>query len=102
MPTRVLPTPPSHKMPPPQRNSVHVWFVAHPRQLYDYSTGRPPTLYDISSSAHFYNKADAGIVVHRPSGASANSRCAAAVLLCSEPVHVHVRVGARCRLAKST
>jgi twinkle protein len=49
-----------------QRSNVHVWFVAHPRMMYDYSSGRPPTLYDISSSAHFYNKADAGIVVHRP------------------------------------
>lgn len=48
-----------------QNNNVHVWFVAHPRQLYDYSTDRPPSLYDISGSAHFYNKADAGIVVHR-------------------------------------
>lgn len=27
--------------------------------------GEPPTLYDISGSAHFINKADAGIVVHR-------------------------------------
>jgi len=50
-----------------QRSGVHVWFVAHPRQLPDYSSHRPPTLYDISGSAHFYNKADAGIVVHRHS-----------------------------------
>ena len=43
---------------------VHVWFVAHPRQLQNWH-GQPPTLYDISGSANFINKADNGIVVHR-------------------------------------
>ncbi len=47
-----------------QRNDVHVWLVAHPRQLTDWQ-GKAPTLYDISGSAHFINKADCGIVVHR-------------------------------------
>ena len=28
-------------------------------------TGDPPNLYDISGSAHFINKCDNGIVVHR-------------------------------------
>ncbi|KAK1573035.1 hypothetical protein Q3G72_007587 [Acer saccharum] len=45
-------------------HSVHVWFVAHPRQLH-YWVGGPPNLYDISGSAHFINKCDNGIVVHR-------------------------------------
>lgn len=43
---------------------MHVWFVAHPRQLREWK-GQPPNLYDISGSAHFINKADNGIVVHR-------------------------------------
>jgi hypothetical protein len=46
-------------------NDVHVWFVAHPRQLRDWK-GDPPNLYDISGSAHFINKADNGLVIHRP------------------------------------
>ena len=47
-----------------QHNDVHVWFVAHPRQLQGWR-GEPPNLYDISGSAHFINKADNGIVIHR-------------------------------------
>ena len=47
-----------------QTCGVHVWFVAHPRQLREWK-GQPPNLYDISGSAHFVNKADNGIVVHR-------------------------------------
>ena len=47
-----------------QTTGVHVWFVAHPRQLRDWK-GQAPNLYDISGSAHFINKADNGIVVHR-------------------------------------
>lgn len=47
-----------------QHHDVHVWFVAHPRQLRDWK-GAPPTMYDISGSAHFINKADNGVVVHR-------------------------------------
>ena len=45
-------------------NSVHVWLVAHPRQLQQWK-GEAPTLYDIAGSAHFINKADVGLVVHR-------------------------------------
>lgn len=48
----------------PQTTGVHVWFVAHPRQLREWK-GQAPNLYDISGSAHFINKADNGIVVHR-------------------------------------
>uniref|UniRef100_A0A061S6G6 Twinkle protein n=1 Tax=Tetraselmis sp. GSL018 TaxID=582737 RepID=A0A061S6G6_9CHLO len=47
-----------------QHHECHVWFVAHPRQLREWK-GEPPNLYDISGSAHFINKADCGIVIHR-------------------------------------
>ncbi|KAL0814959.1 twinkle homolog protein, chloroplastic/mitochondrial-like isoform X1 [Brassica napus] len=47
-----------------QHHSCHVWFVAHPKQLQQWDGG-PPNLYDISGSAHFINKCDNGIVIHR-------------------------------------
>ncbi|KAL6991924.1 DNA helicase, partial [Sarracenia purpurea var. burkii] len=47
-----------------QHHSCHVWFVAHPRQMHHW-VGSPPNLYDISGSAHFINKCDNGIVIHR-------------------------------------
>ncbi|GER36806.1 nucleic acid binding protein [Striga asiatica] len=47
-----------------QHHSCHVWFVAHPRQLHNW-VGGPPNMYDISGSAHFINKCDNGIVIHR-------------------------------------
>ncbi|XP_024983114.1 twinkle homolog protein, chloroplastic/mitochondrial-like isoform X2 [Cynara cardunculus var. scolymus] len=47
-----------------QHHSCHVWFVAHPKQLQQW-TGKPPNLYDISGSAHFINKCDNGIIIHR-------------------------------------
>lgn len=47
-----------------QYHDIHVWFVAHPRQLHDWR-GQAPNLYDISGSANFVNKADNGLVVHR-------------------------------------
>ncbi len=50
--------------------NVHVWLVAHPAKLYKDKDGRypVPTLYDISGSAHFRNKADIGITVWRNVG----------------------------------
>lgn len=48
--------------------AVHLWLVAHPTKLQkDIKTGTypVPTLYDISGSAHFRNKADCGISVWR-------------------------------------
>jgi twinkle protein len=44
-----------------------VFFVAHPKQLQRKQDGTfpVPTLYDISGSANWVNKADVGIVVHR-------------------------------------
>ncbi|XP_048490487.1 twinkle homolog protein, chloroplastic/mitochondrial isoform X3 [Beta vulgaris subsp. vulgaris] len=47
-----------------QHHSCHVWFVAHPRQMHNWA-GEAPNLYDISGSAHFINKCDNGIVIHR-------------------------------------
>lgn len=46
---------------------VHVWFVAHPAKLYRDKEGNMPvpSLYDISGSAHWANKADIGIAVER-------------------------------------
>jgi twinkle protein len=50
-----------------QLHAVHVWFVAHPAKMPRESSGsRPiPTLYDISGSANWVNKADIGLVIHR-------------------------------------
>lgn len=46
---------------------VHVIVVAHPAKMRRDKDGKLPIpgLYDISDSAHFANKADVGIVVHR-------------------------------------
>ena len=51
-----------------QNHAVHVWFVAHPAKLHREAGGSlpVPTLYDISGSANWVNKADLGVVVHRP------------------------------------
>lgn len=48
-------------------NGVHVWLVAHPAKLYKDKDGQYPipTLYDISGSAHWRNKADNGLVIWR-------------------------------------
>lgn len=51
-----------------RRYGVHVWIVAHPQKLYrdrDSGSYPVPTLYDISGSANWRNKADNGIVVWR-------------------------------------
>ncbi|WP_165799547.1 bifunctional DNA primase/helicase [Sphingomonas oleivorans] len=42
-----------------------VWLVAHPRKPASDGNPRPPSLYDIAGSAHFANKADYGLVIHR-------------------------------------
>lgn len=49
-----------------RKNQVHVWVVAHPVKLYKDKDGKlpVPTLYDISDSAHWRNKADFGVIVH--------------------------------------
>lgn len=43
-------------------NSVLIFLIAHPKKI---EKGTVPTMYDISGSAHFYNKTDYGFVVHR-------------------------------------
>ncbi len=52
-----------------QRHAVHVIVVAHPAKMQRGKDGTYPfpTLYDISDSAHWSNKADIGVVVHRAS-----------------------------------
>jgi twinkle protein len=49
-----------------------VWLVAHPRK--PQTDGRPkmPSLYDLAGSANFANKADYGMIVHRPDMVSNN------------------------------
>lgn len=50
-------------------HKVHVWIMAHPTKLQkDRVTGAYPcpTPYDISGSAHWRNKADCCLTVHRP------------------------------------
>jgi twinkle protein len=49
-------------------HNCHVFVVAHPQKLRRTESGQFPTpsLYDISGSAHWRNKADTGIVIHRP------------------------------------
>lgn len=50
-----------------QMNDVLIILMAHPTKMQKNKEGELeiPTLYDISGSANFYNKADFGIVVHR-------------------------------------
>ena len=51
-----------------QTHGVHVFFIAHPAKLYRIDGEIPiPSLYDISGSANWVNKADIGLVVHRDS-----------------------------------
>jgi twinkle protein len=65
-----------------RRYGVHVWIVAHPQKLYrDKESGNypVPSLYDISGSAHWRNKADNGVVIWR----DFNER--------NSPVEIHVQ-----------
>lgn len=50
-----------------QQNDILVVLMAHPTKMLRNKDGQieVPTLYDISGSAHFYNKCDFGLVVHR-------------------------------------
>lgn len=50
-----------------QSHCVHVWFIAHPAKPQKMKNGEYPeiSLYDISGSSHWVNKADIGIVVVR-------------------------------------
>lgn len=53
-------------------NNVHVWIVAHPAKPKKNEDGTYPVprLYDISGSAHWFNKADNGVAVHRENAES--------------------------------
>lgn len=56
-----------------QKNELLVWVVAHPTKLQprtqDGADSYPvPKLYDVSGSAHFANRADFGLAVHRDFG----------------------------------
>ena len=44
---------------------IHTWLIAHPTKSGDTYTNGRPSLYSINGSAHFYNKADYGIIVDR-------------------------------------
>ena len=48
-------------------NQVHVWIVAHPREMHRDASGQypPPTMYQINGGAMWRNKADFGLCVHR-------------------------------------
>lgn len=52
-----------------RRYEVHLIVVAHPAKMQRGKDGKfpPPTLQDISDSAHWANKADVGVVIHRAS-----------------------------------
>jgi len=59
-----------------QRFGVHVWYVAHPAKMpREGETIPPPTLYDISGSANWANKADVGLVVYRDPDATSPMTC---------------------------
>lgn len=50
-----------------RQHSVHIFVVAHPRNLIKDSDGnyQEPTMYEISGGAHWRNKADNGLCVYR-------------------------------------
>ena len=49
-----------------RENNVLIFIVAHPKKLQKQKNGFiEPSLYDISDSAHWYNKAEYGLIVHR-------------------------------------
>jgi twinkle protein len=51
----------------PNNANVHLWVIAHPAKLYRGNDGKYPlpTGYDISGSAHWFNKADNILVINR-------------------------------------
>lgn len=53
-----------------RRHNCAVWIVAHPKKPAEFGKkAEAPGLYDISGSANWANKADYGVVVHRPNKA---------------------------------
>lgn len=59
-----------------REHEVHVWIVAHPTKLQKdkYGNYPVPTPYDISGAAHWRNKADNCIAVHRPNVGNKHNR----------------------------
>lgn len=57
-----------------RKYQVHLMVVAHPAKMHRSKDGKYPipTLYDISDSAHWYNKPDYGFVVHRDTDGSSS------------------------------
>ncbi len=50
-----------------RKHNIAMWMVAHPAKMQRQADGSypPPSLYDVSGSAHWNNMCDVGIVVHR-------------------------------------
>lgn len=50
-----------------KRNGIHIWVIAHPKNLIKDKDGnyKPPTMYEISGGAHWRNKSDNGICLYR-------------------------------------
>lgn len=50
-----------------RENSIHIWLVAHPAKLMKDNKGVYPVPdgYSVSGSAHFFNKADNIVAIHR-------------------------------------
>jgi len=48
-------------------HEIHIWVIAHPRKMESDNNRKVvvPSAYDISGSAHFFNKSDNVITVHR-------------------------------------
>ncbi len=49
------------------RTDTHVFIIAHPKKMVKDNKGKypPATMYDIAGSAHFFNKTDNGLSIHR-------------------------------------
>lgn len=49
-----------------RHREIHTWLIVHPTKAGENRINGRPTLYSATGSAHFYKKADYGIVVHTP------------------------------------
>jgi len=51
-----------------RNNNIHIWVVAHPTKMQknDQGSYNPPTPYDVAGGAHWRNKSDCSVTVHRP------------------------------------
>jgi energy-coupling factor transporter ATP-binding protein EcfA2 len=48
-----------------RHRDAHTWLIVHPTKTTEHRVDGRPTLYSPSGSAHFYNVADYGLVIHR-------------------------------------